>query len=402
MKICFALPSAHIGGFRTTALNLGRAFLQDGHTAHAVIVARGAATIDLGDVASFEKELPVSICIQRRVFSRSRFIARIVRAIEEINPDVLAVNHTLWVQAALPYLPPHIKRLIMIHNTTPQELDLPRGNSDWWDKLIAVGPVVEDELLKNWPRERVRMIPVGVPEPGLSPRDDDSRRDVIRLCFAGRLAQDQKNILLIPQIAQELARQNVSFRWQIIGDGPDRSQLQSAIRANGLADRFELLGARNQEEVQNLLSRQDVLVLPSFYESMGYVLQEAQMLGVVPIATRLEKSTAFVITDHQTGRLCRSADARDFADAIAALCADRNELRRLSINARRSVRQRFEISVIARQWYDLFTDLYRDKSCMMHQEPAILGAYPLAPELLPPRWTTAARLLQRKLGRSAG
>jgi glycosyltransferase involved in cell wall biosynthesis len=397
MKICFALPNVHIGGFRTFALNLGSAFIEDGHEAHALIVARGQAVDDLGDIDSVRKELPVHLCTQRRVLWRSRFIRRIVRLIEDINPDVLLVNHTLWVQAALPYLPSHLKRIVVVHNTTQEELALPRGNANWWDAAVAVGPGVQEELLKSWPESRVRLIPVGVREAELAPRTD-FRRPELQICYIGRLAQEQKNILLIPRIAIELSKRKIPFRWLIIGDGPDRAHFERTINVTGLRPQFDLVGVCNQNEVQRLLAQQDVLILPSFYESIGHVLQEAQMLGVVPVATNLEKSTAFVITEQQTGRLCRSGEAADFGAAIAALHADRDELQRLSQNARASVRERFDISRLAQQWYGLFCTINRTGANHQPARAGILGNYTVAPELLPSRLTTGAKVLSRQMG----
>jgi glycosyltransferase involved in cell wall biosynthesis len=392
MKICFALPSAHIGGFRTFALNLGSAFIRDGHSAAALIVARGKACDDLGDVRSMEKEIAVRLCTQRRVVSRSRFVHRIVGALEEMLPDVLLVNHTLWVQAALPYLDGRIKRMIVVHNTTQEELDLLRGNVEWWDRAVAVGPGVRDELLKRWPQQRVQMIPVGSPEPKAPVRSDFHRKS-LHVCYVGRIAQDQKNVMLIGRIAAELLGRGVPFRWLMVGDGPTRAKLEAALEVAGVRGRFDFAGACDQHEVQQLLARQDVLVLPSFSESIGHVLQEAQMLGVVPVATRLEKSTAFVVTDGVDGRLCRSDDAADFAQAIAALHADREQMRRISEAGRRSVRRRFEISTIARQWYELFSGIERQ----VPARRAILGIYPMSPELMPSRLSTGARLLGRRL-----
>ena len=142
--------------------------------------------------------------------------------------------------------------------------------------------------------------------------------------------------------------------------------------------------------------------MTSFYESIGHVLQEAQMLGVVPVATRLEKSTAFVVTDGQTGRLCRSDDASDFADAIETLHSNRDELARLSHNARKEVRERFAISRLVQQWHDLFGQIDCYKSRDRRPRTRILGTYAVAPELLPSWLTTGARLLRRHLGREQG
>ena len=52
MKICFALPDAHVGGIRTFALNFGRQFGRDGHEVTALIIARGQTARNPGDAPS--------------------------------------------------------------------------------------------------------------------------------------------------------------------------------------------------------------------------------------------------------------------------------------------------------------------------------------------------------------
>src|SRR5207237_7392011 len=119
------------------------------------------------------------------------------------------------------YLDERIKRVVVVHNTTREELDLPRGNQQFWDAAVAVGPGVKDELVKRWDEKRVRMIPVGVRNPNIQARRDFHRSE-LQICYVGRLAQGQKNVLLIPRIAAALLRRGVAFRWLIVGDGPDR------------------------------------------------------------------------------------------------------------------------------------------------------------------------------------
>src|SRR5437762_8643871 len=104
MKFCFAIPEARIGGIRTFALNLGGQFRREGDEACAVIANRGGAARDPGDVGLLREAMEVRTVLQERVLCRSRFIRKVAAAINELRPDVLIVNHTVWGQAALPYL----------------------------------------------------------------------------------------------------------------------------------------------------------------------------------------------------------------------------------------------------------------------------------------------------------
>lgn len=400
MNICFALPNAWYGGIRTFALNLGRQFALDGHCVSAVIPARGVREQGLGDLSELRRVMEVSVCAQRRVLVRSRFLRRVIEAIEAAQPEVLILSHTLWAQAALPYLDPSIRRIVVVHGSNEEELELPRANSAYWDALVAVGPGLERQLLDQWENQKVHLIPVGVPEPPFA-RTSDFSESVLKICYVGRVKQEQKNVFLIPAIARELVRSGVRFAWTVVGDGSDLDALAGKVNEAGLAEQFDFSGECNQARVQEILARQHVLVLPSHRESIGHVVLEAQMLGVVPVASRLPGATDFVISSGESGLLCDPDSAKSFAEAIALLHLDRTELARLSSRAQGAVRERFEIPRIAAQYYDLIGRIPRPARGDRRRE-SVLGWYAIPSALLPSRFSTSLRMAKNFIRRTHG
>jgi len=390
VKICFALPDALYGGIRTFALNLGREFTHDGHSVSAVLAARGVAEDGVGDLSELRETMDVRVCVQKRVLVRSQFLRRVIQAIEVSSPEVVVLSNTIWAQAALPYLNPSLRRIVVVHSAVKEQIELASANSAYWDALVAVGPGVHDHLVGLWGRQRAHLIPVGVAKPRSSPSHDFSDC-VLKICYVGRVSQPHKNVFLIPVIARGLVGRRIQFRWAIIGDGPDLHALKAQIADTGLSGFFDFTGACGGTEVQRNLGRQHVLVLPSDWESIGHVLLEAQMLGVVPVASRLPGATDFVITHGRDGLLCEPGDSAGFVDALAFLSADRSALERLSLTAQRGVRERFEISKIAAHYYDLFGSISRTSS-QLRRRSSILGYYPIPRSILPSRVRTAARL----------
>lgn len=340
--------------------------------------------------------MDLHLCLQKRVFFRSRFIKKVIQTIENIAPDVLILNHTLWPLATLPYLNPNIKRLLIVHNITAEELQEPKANSAWWDIVVAVGLGVYKYLLSNWPEEKVRLIPVGVNESSVPCREVFNNY-LLELCYIGRLSQHQKNIFMLPLIAKGLFERGIKFRFSIIGDGEDGPALLKQIAALGLTDHFKFHGICDHFRVEKILSEQNILLLPSNYESIGHVLMESQMLGVVPIASFLKDATDTVITNKMDGILCKAGDVENFIDAISLLNSNRDEMKRLSENGRRSVRQRFHISITAKHYYQLFDNIQNISVRDVKQEKPIMGFYSIPHSLLPPRYTTIYRFIEKKL-----
>lgn len=71
----------------------------------------------------------------------------------------------------------------------------------------------------------------------------------------------------------------------IIGDGPERKNLQKLIYELGMGSNIFLLGRRKRDEIAELLYNSDVFVLASRFETFGVVYIEALATGTPVIAT---------------------------------------------------------------------------------------------------------------------
>lgn len=358
----------------------------DGHQVSAVIAARGVGEAGLGDLDEVREVMDVCLCVQRRVFVRSRFLRRVVKAVDHCRPDTLILNNALWAQAALPHLDPSIRRVVVVHGHAKEEIELAGENPQYWDALVAVGPGLHQRLVELWGPERVNLIPVGVAEPRRPPVHDYSA-DRLRICYVGRVSQPQKNVFLIPAVARGLAGRGVEFRWTVVGDGPDLPALKAQAAEAAVSEFFDYAGWCPGSQVESILAQQHVLVLPSNSESIGHALLEAQILGVVPVASRLAGATDFVIQEGRNGLLCEPGDPGGFVDAVATLSGDRAKLERLSRTAQKDTRDRHTISAAAARYYRLIRSLPR-AAREMQRKAATAGYYPIPRTLLPSRLST--------------
>lgn len=124
-----------------------------------------------------------------------------------------------------------------------------------------------------------------------------------------------KNQLFTAEIAAELKRRGKKIRILCAGnDGNDyERKVRAAIAQNGLQDHMKLIGIRKDIDV--LMRKSKVFILPSKYEGMPLVLIEAQASGLQCIvADTFSREVDFGI-DTVTW-LPESADAVRWADAI--------------------------------------------------------------------------------------
>jgi glycosyltransferase involved in cell wall biosynthesis len=134
----------------------------------------------------------------------------------------------------------------------------------------------------------------------------------------GRLSE-QKNPLLLVRAAESIARDvpNAHFVW--VGDGDLRPAVEDAIAKANLQDRWTITGwLANPHPI---LSRASAFVLPSRYESFGYVTLEAMVLGRPVVATDVAGSRDLVVHG-ETGMLVPEGDAEVLAGAISVVLRD--------------------------------------------------------------------------------
>jgi len=139
----------------------------------------------------------------------------------------------------------------------------------------------------------------------------------LRLLYVGRFVR-AKNILLLIQIAASLKKVFVNFSLTLVGDGPERKHIEAAILSYGVADAVTITGAIPHEKIEAQYKKNDLLLLPSHYESFGIVVLEAYTYGLPAITSNVGGLNDIVI-DGKTGYRYNPNDLEGFVSKIAEL-----------------------------------------------------------------------------------
>jgi N-acetyl-alpha-D-glucosaminyl L-malate synthase BshA len=146
-------------------------------------------------------------------------------------------------------------------------------------------------------------------------------------------------------------------RLLMIGDGPDRSAAEFLAMRLGVADRVDFVG--KQENVNELLSLADLMIMPSEMESFGLASLEAMACRVPAIATRVGGVPELVDDGTSTdgpnggeanGMLFEVGDVDGMAAGAISILKDPALLERMSHAARRTAQQHFCASRIIPQY----------------------------------------------------
>lgn len=137
-------------------------------------------------------------------------------------------------------------------------------------------------------------------------------------------------------------------RCIVIGDGPQRANLERLAATLGIADRVQFTGPLPQSEVARYLSQATVFALASIVvtsygkrDVIPNVLAEAMAMGVPVVASDIS-GIGELIRDGESGRLVPPNDDRTLARVLAELIADPQKRRHLARGGYCRVRSDFD------------------------------------------------------------
>lgn len=193
-------------------------------------------------------------------------------------------------------------------------------------------------------RDRLHVVHCGVDLPGFIFQREGRHANL--LVAVGRLDPIKGFDVLLLALAK-LANVGVECHCTIIGEGPQRAELEQSIAMLDLSDCVHLAGARPQAEVRALLHSATAFVLPSTIAPDGnrdgipVALMEAMAVGAPVISTRVSGIPELIGND-VSGLLVEGGDADGLAEAIGRLLEDAPLRDRLARSAREVVERDFD------------------------------------------------------------
>lgn len=151
-----------------------------------------------------------------------------------------------------------------------------------------------------------------------------------------------------------LRDRGVRFACSIVGDGPERNNLEASLKGFDLEGRVRLLGPMTNEQLPQLYREHSLFVLPSFSEGVPVVLMEAMACGLPVVATRVG-GIPEIVEDGVNGFLVPPQAPEELAVAIETLQSkSRQERESLGVCNREKIVARFNTLTEAQKLYQLF------------------------------------------------
>jgi glycosyltransferase involved in cell wall biosynthesis len=235
--------------------------------------------------------------------------------------------------------------------------------------LVAVSPQVRDDLvaLGVAPREKFAVVRLGIELEervgGAADARDETRRylgippGTFAVGWVGRMTAVKRTDDVLEGFRRLRAR-GVDATLCLVGDGPDRPQLEE--RAHELGVMRETLFLGYQEDVAPLYAAFDALVLPSGNEGTPVSVIEALAAGTPVVATRVG-GVPDVVVDGEDGFLVEPGDADALAERLERLARDPELRKRLGTAGRDRVLPRYAVDRLVDDVDRLYRSLLESK-----------------------------------------
>ena len=218
---------------------------------------------------------------------------------------------------------------------------------------IAVSESFQSLLSHQLPSSRWCYIPNMLPAQFSNLQLDAPKEDNFIFCNVSILKKKKGIHTLIKAFAEGF-RDVDNTKLHIIGDGPERDNLNKLVVELGLEQKVVFLGAIRRNEIVDSFKQINSYVLSSQYETFGISLIEALALGLPAVATRCGGPES-ILKEGFNGYFCDVDDVSSMANAMLKLYHNRDKFHAEKIADDCHVR--FGEATIVSQLTDIYNEI---------------------------------------------
>lgn len=337
------------GGSGVVATELGKALAEAGHRIHFITYSQPVRLDYFSENISYHEVNAAKYPLFDYVPYESALTSKLVDVARYEGLDVLHVHYAI-PHASVAYL---AKQILASHGivlpvvTTLHGTDITLVGKDssyepvvtfainHSDGITAVSDSLRQNTFSNFNiSKEIDVIPNFIDLRRFSKKPKDHFRKAIspngeRLLVHTSNFRKVKRVQDVVQVFKKV-REKIPSKMLLIGDGPERHNIEELCRELNLCDDVRFLG--KQELVEEILSICDLFIMPSETESFGLAALEA-MACQVPVISSNAGGMPELNINGQTGFMSNVGDVDDMAKNAISILRDDETLRTFKANA---------------------------------------------------------------------
>ncbi|MHC3129993.1 MAG: glycosyltransferase family 4 protein [Candidatus Bathyarchaeota archaeon] len=382
MKVCklsWEFPPRVVGGIARHCEGLAKALVQQNHEVHLF-------TLDFPGSPNYEEMDGVKVYRASTELGHPNFLTwvllfnhflakRMADVSQSVDFDVIHVHDWLAAFSGISFKHYLKKPMVLtVHSTEvgrAQGLHSPDSFSingiEWWatyeaDRVIVCSQSMKNEICGhfNLPCDKVDVIPnaidqtkyqTSVDRGSVRQRYGVGYGEKLILCV-GRLVP-QKGIEYFIRAIPSIAKRYPEAKFIIVGEGWSRDILEAEAQSSGHAKKIRFTGFASDQEVIDLMTSADVLVVPSVYEPFGIVALEGMATGVPVVASKVG-GLSEVIEHDRTGLFVYPRSPESIAWGIDQVLSDPDHAKWLTENAKEKLHKAYSWEAVAMKTVEVY------------------------------------------------
>ena len=245
------------------------------------------------------------------------------------------------------------------HTDNDYYYDLLVAHKDLTNKFIAVSNRTYSKLCNLIPNRinDIHRIPYGVKYFPFQPKT--RLNNTLKLLYCGRISEKQKRVSDLVKLCTELNRLEVKYTIDIIGVGPDLTQLKALFLEKDIKN-AEFKNAVPQKDLLDIYKNYDCLIMTSENEGASITMLEAMMQGVIPFVTNVSGAED-IINNGINGFLCDIGDTKKMALDLLYLYKNQNLIESISYDCHQSVKEKYNQCIQLEKLNALIVDVFNTK-----------------------------------------
>jgi len=366
-------PSA--GGSGIVASELGLNLARRGYEVHFITDAMPVRLQRYEQNIFFHQVEAVSYPVFRHTPYTLALATKMCEVARHHGLDILHVHYAI-PHAASAFLarsmlgPDSISMITTLHGTDitlvgqePSYFEMTRFLIAESDAVTAVSSSLKEETRRVFEvGDDIEVIPNFIDPRRFRPRDSLRREDFVssneKLLIHASNFRPVKNV---PHVLRIFAKINESrpSRLLLLGEGPERGPAEILADELGVRDRITFLG--HVENLEDLMSVADLMLMPSRHESFGLVALESMACGTPVIVTSVGGAEEFIENGHNSFRLPPD-DLEAWVSTALDLFGNDALYRQIADDGLRDAVSRFGTPCVIKSYVDLYDRVLADRT----------------------------------------
>ncbi|VFU09454.1 glycosyltransferase family 4 protein [Methylocella tundrae] len=277
------------------------------------------------------------------------FIASVWAGVMEADILVLGLINLLPIAVAVRLFRPKLPILLFVHGDDVWNQQIHRKKRFYETPLIgvltriaSVSQFTADVMAREFhvAPEKFRVLPNAVdPLEGAAAASAGQPLTILTVSRLGS-ADREKNVGLMITAVAALKERLPGVRYEIVGDGTLRPELEAMARGLGLDDNVTFHGRLDDQDLQKAYARASVFAMPSNKEGFGIVYLEAWQHGL-PVICSSVGAPSEIISDGVDGYVIDPTNVPALADRLHDLLTQPGLAKAMGERGRQKVERKY-------------------------------------------------------------